>query len=271
MYKRLALLFLFVVFLGGCTSKTSSKSTQPPVRQLVNELAMDKRPFVGIFPHSSGKLLTLLIDRIGSDFKSATIDMEYLSGNSLKGGRIGINLPVSLPYAQGFLLGSCSTGGKCSFDTNLINGTIKTKLGIDLSTIHVLKSDYLFVNGLVNSTDGKLIWKPTKLKQTNQIVSDSQGLPKAFDQELSYAPIMITSTSPEKISGELTIKATASKVKVYDGTSYQDQKANLTDGITVIKLDTLPWSKSVQITRDDQKGASESVTIYAVGPFLLLK
>lgn len=270
MYKRLIAISLFALILGGCTSGSSTKA-QPKVRQLINELPISQRPFVGIFPHSSGKLLTLLIDRLGSTFKSATIDMEYLSGNSLKGGRLGINLPVTLPYAQGFLLGSCSTGGKCSFDRDLINGTIKTKLGIDDATIHVLKSDYMFVNGPVTSADGKLSWKPSKAKQTNKIISDSQGLPKELDQDLAYAPIIITSTSPDKVSGELTIKATSTKVKIYDGSDYVDQKAALGEGVTTIKLDALPWSKTVQITRDDQKGAQESVTLYAVGPLILLK
>lgn len=83
MYKKIFAVLLSAIILSGCTSKVAPA---PKVRQLINELPMSQRPFVGIFPHASNKLLTLFIDRLEKDFKSVNIDLEYLSGNSLKGG-----------------------------------------------------------------------------------------------------------------------------------------------------------------------------------------
>ena len=202
---------------------------------------MDQRPFVGIFHHLSGRLLTLYLDRLAKDFKSVDIDLEYLSGNSLKGGRTAVKLPVNLPYAQGFLLGSCSTGGKCSFDTDLINGTLKTKLGLTETAMHVLKSDFIFVNKEVTSSDGKINWKPAKVKNLNQIVTDTQGLPKSFTGDLSFSPILIATTTADKIVGTLTLKATATNAKIYDGSNYKDLTFKKVGETLVFDLNQAPW------------------------------
>lgn len=273
MLKRILPLLFLALILSGCThKKTAPTANNAKVRQLINELETSKRPFVGIFPHSSGRLLTLLIDNVQQGFKSASIDMEYLSGNALKGGRASIDLSKGFPRAQGFLLGSCSTGGKCSFDTNLINGTLKTRLEVESTTLHVLKSDYLFVNGTVTSADGRISYKPTKPKQQNQIISDTQGLPKAIDGTLAYGPLLISAVTSDKVSGELSIKANDTKgVQIYDGSTYQDLKATINPTEVKINLNHNPWSKTVTIVRDDEKGAEESVTLYAVGPIILLK
>lgn len=268
MYKKIFAVLLSAIILSGCTSKVAPA---PKVRQLINELPMSQRPFVGIFPHSSNKLLTLYLDRLEKDFKSVNIDLEYLSGNSLKGGKTAVNLPVALPYAQAFLLGSCSTGGKCSFDTDLVNGTLKTKLGLTQTTMHVLKSDFIFVNKEVVSADGKISWKPAKAKLTNQIVTDTQGLPKSFTGELSFGPIMIATTTSDKVVGTLSLKATATSAKIYDGTDYKDIAFKKVGESLVFELNQAPWSKSVKIVRDDQKGAEESLSIFALGPILLVK
>lgn len=269
MFKKIALLLVFSFILAGCT--TSKVAPAPKVKQLINELPVNQRPFVGIFPHSSGRLLTLYIDKLEKDFKSVNIDLEYLSGNSLKGGRTAVNLPVSLPYTQGFLLGSCSTGGKCSFDTDLINGTLKTKLGLTETTMHVLKSDFLFVNKEVTSADGKISWKPAKSKNINQILADTQGLPKAYTGELSFSPIMISATTSDKVIGTLSLKTSATSAKIYDGIDYKDISFKKVGDSVVFEINQAPWSKSVEIVRDDQKGAKESLSIYALGPILLIK
>lgn len=269
MYKKIFAVLLSAIILSGCT--TNKVAPAPKVRQLINELPMSQRPFIGIFPHASNKLLTLYLDRLEKDFKSVNIDLEYLSGNSLKGGRTAVNLPVSLPYAQGFLLGSCSTGGKCSFDTDLINGTLKTKLGLTETTMHVLKSDFIFVNKEVVSADGKISWKPAKAKLTNQIVTDTQGLPKAFAGDLAFNPIMISTVNSDKVIGTLSLKATATSAKIYDGSDYKDIAFKKVGESLVFDLNQTPWSKSVKIVRDDQKGAEESLSIFALGPILLVK
>lgn len=273
MFKRLTLLFAAALLLSACAPKKSATPTTRQVHQLINALEVGKRPFMAIFPHSTGKLLTIYIDRVGESYKQSAIDVEYLSGNSLKGGRVTIDLPKPMPYIQAFLLGSCSSGGKCSFDTDLISGDIKNKLDDGSQTINVLKSDFVFVNkGAVTSPDGRVTYTPKSPKQKDQILLDTQGLPKALDGQLAYAPIAISATGPAKIIGTLDFKVGGvTKAFIYDGANYQPLNFESPNEDTKITLDNIPWNKGVQIIRDDLKGATETQQLYLLGPIVLLK
>lgn len=272
MLKKLFLLAATGILLAACGPKKVSTPTKS-VRQLINALEVSKRPFLAVFPHSTNKLLTIYLDKVESQYKQATIDLEYLSGNSLKGGRTTIDFPKPLPFAQAFLLGSCSSGGKCSFDTDLISGTIKNKLDDGSSTINVLKSDFVFVNKAeVITTDGRVVYVPTSPKQKDQILLDTQGLPKPVEGELAYAPIAISAVNSNKISGKLTFKVSGvTKAVTFDGDNYQPLKIVAEADSVVINLNQSPWNKAAQIVRDDLKGAAETAQLYLLGPILLIK
>lgn len=274
MIRKISLLLAAGLLLAACNAKKVSTS-QPTrqVRQLINALDVTKRPFLAIFPHTTGKLLTLYLDRIDPSYKQSTIDIEYLSGNSLKGGRTTIDLPAPLPHTQAFLLGSCSSGGKCSFDTDLISGNLKNKLDDGTETMNVLKSDFVFVNqGPVTSTDGRVTYTPTSPKQKNQILMDTQGLPKEIDGQPAYAPIAISTVGSGKISGTLVFKVTGvTRALIYDGDNYQPLKFKTSADTTTVDLSQAPWNKAVTIIRDDLKGATETHQLYLLGPIILLK
>lgn len=274
MLKKISLLLITGLLLTACNTKATSKT--PPTRQihqLINALPVAKRPFLVVLPHSTAKLLTLYLDRVGDSYKQSTIDLEYLSGNALKGGRTTIDLPKAMPYSQAFLLGSCSSGGKCSFDTELISGNIKNKLDDGSETMNVLKSDFVFVNkGEVISTDGRVTYTPTSAKQKDQIMMDTQGLPKDVEGELAYNPIAISAVNGSKISGKLNLKiGGVSKVMIYDGANFQPLKAVIAADSVSIDFSQNPWNKAITIIRDDLKGAVETVQLYLLGPILLLK
>lgn len=274
MLKKISLLIIAGLLLSACSTKITKKT--PPTRQihqLINALPIAKRPFLIILPHSTGKLLTLYLDRIGDSHKQLTIDLEYLSGNALKGGRTTIDLPKPMPYSQAFLLGSCSSGGKCSFDTDLISGDIKNKLDDGSETVNVLKSNFVFVNkGGVVSTDGRVTYTPTSAKQKDQIMMDTQGLPKEIEGELAYSPIAISAVNGTKIAGKLNFKVGGvTKVMIYDGANFQPFKAVILEDSVSIDLSQNPWNKAVTIIRDDLKGATETTQLYLLGPIILLK
>lgn len=274
MFRKLTLILAMGLVLAGCAPKKVSKT--PPVRQvrqLINALEIAKRPFLVLFPHTTGKLLTLYLDRVGESYKQSGIDLEYLSGNSLKGGRTTIDLPKPLPITQAFLLGSCSSGGKCSFDTDLISGSLKHKLDDGTETVNVLKSDFIFVNkGEVTTTDGRVTYSPTNKKQGGQILMDTQGLPADIDGQLAYAPMAISSLDSKKIVGSLTFRVSGvTKAMIYDGANYQPLKFKSADDTVVVDLNQTPWNKAVTIIRDDLKGATETVQLYLLGPIVFLK
>lgn len=273
MFKKIALLFVFALILSACGAK---KPTTPPtrqVKQLINALPIEKRPFLVLFPHETGKLLTIYLDKVDSGFKQAALDLEYLSGNSLKGGRTTVDFPKPLPFAQAFLLGSCSSGGKCSFDTDLISGTIKNRLDDGSDTVNVLKSDFVFVNaGEVTTTDGRVTYTPTNKKQKGQILLDTQGTPNGVTGELAYAPIAISAVGSDKIVGKLTFRVSGVKeVQIYDGANFQPIKAAIGADEVVVSLNQAPWNKATEIVRDDLKGAKETQQLYLLGPIVLLK
>ncbi len=273
MFKKIGLLLVTGLLLAACGAKKGSSVPTRQVRQLINGIEIAKRPFLVVFPHPTNKLLTLYLDRVEGNIKQAALDLEYLSGNSLKGGRTTVDLPKPLPFTQAFLLGSCSSGGKCSFDTDLISGTIKNKLDDGSDVMNVLKSDFVFVNkGEVISTDGRVTYTPTNKKQGGQILIDTQGLPKEIEGTLAYAPIAISAASAGKVSGKLAFKVTGvTKAVIYDGANYQPIKTTTSDETTFVEINQAPWNKGVTITRDDLKGATETVQLYLLGPIILLK
>ena len=275
MNRKIILVVLLSIFLSACNKGSAVKATPTPDarRQLINDLDYSKRPFVAVFPHSSNKLLTLYVDNIAPEFKNLILDLEYLSGNALKGGRTSIGFPTSMPFTQAFLLGSCSSGGRCSFDTDLISGNLKNRLETDSQTdIHILKSDFVFVTkGQAITSDSRVSYQPSD-KVVNQIIQNTQGLPKAIDGQLAYPPIAITSVSNKKVTGQLSFRVSGIKtVMIYDGNSFQSLKADISSDEVKVNLTQTPWSKTVQIIRDDLKGASETQDLFLVGPIVLLK
>jgi len=240
-------------------------------RLVINQLDQDKRPFTILSQHSTGKLLAFYLENT-SYIEGATIDLEYLSGDLLKGARSTLESPISDPFAKAFLLGSCSAGGKCSFDKDLISGSLKLKLRVqDESDIHVLKGDYSFVDGKTTTTDGRVTYTPTG-NPTGEILLNTLGLPEKPESNIELYPLAITSTGSQAIKGELEIRKTGiTKVLIYTTSGYQELDAVITEDTVTIDLNHTPRKETVEIIRDDLKGAEETHTFYILGPIVMLK
>jgi hypothetical protein len=241
-------------------------------RQLINVLPIEQRPFVALFPHSSNKLITLYVIN-KNDARNLALEIEYLSGNALKGGRTSVPADASFPYTKAFLLGSCSAGGKCSFDTDITTVNIKTKL--DLGTeAHVLRSNYFFISGadkMAATSDRKIVFEPTRLND-QLIIGGSHGYPAELDRQAAMEPVYLTSTGAAKISGTLTLTASeATDFVIWDGEEYQQLEATQGETGWEIELNHTPEAIETQIIRDDLKGAEEDITLYLLGPIVAVK
>ena len=270
-------LLIFALLLGGCAKKNTTDTKKPvntaATKLLINELPLKDRPFTVLVPHESGKIFTFYTKN-ADKANAASIDLEYQSGDLLKGARATLDVPVANTYVKAVVLGSCSTGGKCTFDTDLKAGTIKFKLnfpGIDAT--HVLKGDFTFVKGQKNLPDGKVILDLAKTKTADTyIMMNSFGLPKALDKTTVLYPITISSTSDKNLVGTLTInQSDVTSALIYDGTDYQPLKFTQKDNTLTFKLDQKPWSQPATIVRDDLHGSQESTVLYLVGPIVLVK
>ncbi|KKT67751.1 MAG: hypothetical protein UW60_C0001G0029 [Candidatus Woesebacteria bacterium GW2011_GWA2_44_33] len=271
--------FIFALLLAGCGAKKNSTTpatdkNQPLITKLlVNELALSERPFTVLVPHATNRLFTFVT--IGADkAQSASIDVEYQSGDLLKGARASIDSPIASTFIKAIILGSCSTGGKCTFDKDLKSGTEKLKLtfpGQDVT--HILKGDFVFLTGQKNMPDGKVIFEPSKLTaKENLIMLNSFGLPKPSEKEILLYPVVFSSTNDKVISGTLTFnQAGVVSAAIYDGQSYQPLKISQKDNVVTIALNQKPWSMKAEITRDDVQGSKESLTLYLLGPIVLYK
>lgn len=273
--KIIALIVVVVIAAVGLftllpkNKAAENEDNTPARRQVINALPFKDRPFVAIFPHSTAKLITLMVDKPPAVAK-LDLEIEYLSGNALKGGRTSISLPVSLPYGQAFLLGSCSAGGKCSFDKDITTGTLKTKLEMG-DELHVLKSNFAFVNGETWTSDRKVGFVPGK-SAAQLLIGQTHGFIGDAPAEVAAEPAVITSTTKDAITGTLTIAAKdAASLLIYDGSSYQPLEAEKSADVFTVAINHVPVAREVSIIRDDLKGASENVTLYYVGPIVPVK
>lgn len=274
--KNLLFVVFFSVLLSACGAKKTTPNTTDATtgtKLLVNELALADRPFTVLVPHVTNKLFTFVTIN-ANKAKAATLDLEYQSGDLLKGARATLETPIISPYMKAIILGSCSTGGKCSFDKDLKSGTLKFKLNFDDKKItHVLKGDFAFVNGQNNLPDGKVIFTPSKATiKDNLILLNSFGLPKAIDKEIVLYPIVISSVSNKNVAGTLTISQTGvTSAAIYDGQNYLPLTYTEKDGALTVSLNNKPWSMKAEITRDDERGSKESLDLYLLGPIVLYK
>lgn len=257
--------------------KTADQDTKKPspmtTKILINELPLADRPFTVLVPHATNRLFTFVT--LGADkADAATLDLEYQSGDLLKGARASIEAPIPSTFVKAIILGSCSTGGKCTFDSDLKAGTMKFKIHFPgQEATHLLKGDFTFVTGQSNLPDGKVDFKSAKSSsKENLIMLNSFGLPKPADKELALYPVVISATSDKVIAGDLVLtQSGVTGAAIYDGTAYQPVKYVEKDGKITITINNKPWSMKAEITRDDEKGSKESLALYILGPIVLYK
>ena len=272
--KTILPLLIFALILGGCSKKAdTAKQTPSNVKILVNELPFKDRPFTVLVPHESNRVFTFYTQN-ANKAKAGTLDLEYQSGDLLKGARATLDTPIPNPFVKAIILGSCSTGGKCTFDTNLKSGTMKFRLDFEGETVvHVLKGDFTFVLGQNNLPDGKVIFAPSKANaKDNLILVNSLGLPTPVEKEIALYPIVISSVGNKAISGNLTINQSGvTEMAIFDGTGFKPLKFTAKENTLTVALNEKPWQKQVTIIRDDQKGSQENLNLYLIGPIILYK
>lgn len=278
MFKKALSVLALALILSACGSKTATKvdnkkGTTPSTKILLNELPLKDRPFVTLVPHTTNRLFTFVGININKASESS-LDLEYQSGDLLKGVSANIDSPIPDHFIKAIILGSCSTGGKCSFDKELKSGTMKLRLKYaGQEAVNLLKGDFTFVLGQSNLPDGKVSFEASKTSaKENLILMNSFGLPKALDEEQTLYPVVISSTSDKVISGKLLLSATDAKsAMIYDGVDYKPLTTSNKDGKLVVDINQKPWSMSAEIVRDDEKGSKESINLYLLGPVILIK
>src|SRR6185369_3825664 len=162
----------------------------------VNQEPIANRPFVQLTPRADGHAVILNVVAVKKPSATLEYEIEYNSGSLVQGAFGDLTLDVTkLPLTKEILLGSCSTGGKCTYNTNVTGGTLTLRFG---NPDYTLKKEWSFaeVSGANNSfvsRDGRftLDTSKAKLKTGNVIVFQSPGYPGTLAGDILSGPYTV--------------------------------------------------------------------------------
>lgn len=223
-------------------SEVRSKAVVSEKKPELNLLDLEKRPFLNLRAINGGKEVEITIDKLKNKEKKVEYILEYQSGNLLQSAKGSLELTKE-PISTKILLGSCSAGGKCTYDKNVSKGSLY--LYFFNSKNYGLKANFTFnkvseKDGIFTSYDGKITLKTDKDsldKNDYLIVCETMGLPKELKKEIIAGPIGFFNQQGREIKGQLTFKLfekdlSASKIYGWDGEKWQEYKSK-TEGDTI--------------------------------------
>jgi hypothetical protein len=250
------IIVLFVVIGGGFLaykkfgSKTASQSAQAPVKRKITEpqntIPQSDRPFVEVIPVDAHNLV-VAVNEVKKAASTLDFDMEYQTGTNLEG--FSNQLPLdSLPAkTKPLLLGSCSAGGACTYNTDIQSGDIVMKFSG--SETYVLKQDWKYVDNAKKETafsskDGFFqITSKDLASQRLFIIYNTPGYPGNPGNVISEAYVM-SSAAPFKGKASLTMRAkedaSSAVIMGYDGQSWKEFKGKVDGKSITADVDLMP-------------------------------
>lgn len=230
------------LLLTGCGKKPTPTATGPTPRARkvdinVNQEPLENRPYVRLTPSADGHTIVMDVVEVKKKAADLEYEIEYNSGSLLQGA-FGQTSLSSLPVSKNILLGSCSTGGKCTYNTDVTGGTLTLRFG---SPDYTLKQDWSFVEmkkGVTTFTsrDGKLAADASKakIKATDVIVYQTPGLPGQAPGTVVTGPYTVAANGAITGSVALTFRVgsdvSAATIYGYDGKQWKSLSTKLADG-----------------------------------------
>jgi hypothetical protein len=214
--KYLILLALSSLTLAGCGGKKTAEkpaaSAKPaPINEPVNVIDLKERPFVQLSPRADGREIKVTLNDLKKDATSLEYELEYQAGTTLQGAFGSIDLTKDKPpTSKEVLLGSCSAGGKCTYNEGVTGGSITLKFRGPQN--YVLKDEWRFqdakkAKGEFSSQDAKFQVKAGKTLDASGFVITMQtsGLPKAIDGTVLSGPYGIFVSKEPAANSKLQI------------------------------------------------------------------
>lgn len=253
------IIFLTLASLGFLSYKLFFKKKTPePVRaviskrqELVNQLALEKRPYVTITPREDGKEISMTIFGLKNSEEKAEYELEYQAGTMIQSAVGKINfLEEKPPVTKKLLLGSCSAGGKCSYDKDVSGGSLA--LYFDGAESYGLRGDFTYNKmsekvGLFSSRDVKVsldIGSKGLAKDAFLIVASTMGLPGEVSGKVLIGPVgFFTSSNPNLSQAALTFKShedlSQAKIMGWTGSSWKEYAGKVGEGDISTSVDQL--------------------------------
>lgn len=244
-YKYLIVLVFVPFLLSGCgllKRKTVEDEPRAPItlNEPVNVISVAERPYLRLTPTADGKRLVVQIDTLPLPAKLGLYEIEYQAGTLLRGVSGSIDLEeATLPVSSTVDMGTCSTGGTCSYDKGVTGGTLEVQFSADPN--FAVRTDWRYLEGatakgLFASRDTKFQMNAGKLldKTAYVIISETSGLPGPVDKTLASDPygVFASSTLPSgEVEVSIRVDASLANASIlsWDGSAWQTHTAIVKD------------------------------------------
>lgn len=220
-------------------------------RPQINLLEIAKRPYVTLYCREDGKEMSFTIDQLKNRETKVDYELEYQTGTLLQSGGGTIDLETeTTPVERKILLGSCSAGGKCSYDENITGGSLT--LYFEGKENYGLKGEFTLnkmseAEGVFNSRDVKTsldVGKNGLAANAIVIVFNPLGLPGEIDGQIIGGPTgFFTLSSVKLLKAVLTFKSheDLTNVKIFGwiDDKWQEFETEIGQGLAKTSIDTL--------------------------------
>ncbi len=243
--QLLALVLTAGLIFAGCKKKVDPAANPTPTQKPrkvdkdVNKEPLENRPFVRLSPREDGKAVQMSLVELKKQAADVEYEIEYSSGSLLQGAFGSIDSLSTLPIEKEILLGSCSTGGKCTYNTNVTGGDLTLRFG---TPDYTLKSEWSFTEGLlkqktISSRDAKFTLDISKAKNASNyaVVHLGPGYPGTLDKTVVAGPYIVAPAA--KITGTVTasirlpLDATDGVLMGWDGKVWKEWTSTTKDKV----------------------------------------
>ncbi len=258
-------IFIFIIIAGGYVGiQQIKKLTKPPeqtetkkkkITEPLNVIEVSKRPYILLKPTSDNHNIIITIEEVKIPSNIMDFELIYQSGDVVQGFFDSISFDKT-PAQKKFLLGSCSSGGKCTYHTNISTGTLTARFSG--KETYALKQNFsYFDSDRLNNLKDKKIFSTKDMKfeigsedlagNIPFIIYESPGYPKLpkqiKDDSIVSGIYTIGTVNPLQGKAKVYIKVNnnPSDVKIvgYDGSNWHYFDAKLENGVASADVDLM--------------------------------
>ncbi|PWU23953.1 hypothetical protein C5B42_01170 [Candidatus Cerribacteria bacterium 'Amazon FNV 2010 28 9'] len=231
------------LLFAGCNKQAAPAPTSTPKAHIsnanVNLEPVNQRPYVWLAPsgtedpYGPGKSLVINVTDLKQNSKTFDYEVEYDAG-SLVQGFFDSATNVTLPYKSTKLFGTCSTGGKCTFNTGVTGGTLTIQFDNNVTLQQEWSWSDVRGNTIFPSRDGKfgVDLSGAKTKATNAVVYQTPGYPGTAPGEIVAGPYTVgfNAAVTGTVKANMHVGDVQATIYGYDGKQWNALKTTVSNG-----------------------------------------
>lgn len=241
----ISLVLVSSVMLSGCGlfKKKAPQTEEEPLRSLINEpvnqIPVSQRPYVTMVPSNDGRNIELVVAGLNKPASSAEFELEYTSGDLIQGAFGSIDL-AGESGSYDILLGSCSTGGTCTYHEDVTGGSAIVSLQGEED--YAIKFNWRLQetaesNGLFGSQDQKIQLEGEDLFANSNyvVISETSGPPVPPEGEILSGPYGVfpangtTDNTQATVNLRLSEATDSAQILGWDGNAWVELDTSIND------------------------------------------